>query len=326
MKRILGIDFLRGISICYIVGFWHLLNYTRVFPNYNNVITYRLTWIVLGTFVLISGYFLGQQNIERNTLFAFYKKRLLRIYPPYLLAIIGFAILGLCDINTSVKAICGISMFIRPAPPTLWFITMLLFFYLMAPFFILISQHGILKYSLLYIFLLCCLLGYEYVSKIIFNYYYLDMRVAVYLSSFMTGIYLAKTKIHKYKYKLLLLLSIISFVISCYFNTENWDMNLLMSIPLVTVVPVLLILIFKNLKIRSNILQRITIFLSVASYFMYLFHRIFYKILTHIYYPNNSVAQLLYLFLICLPIITVSSFLMQESYNNILKSLTKRFT
>jgi hypothetical protein len=36
VNRNIGIDFLRGISIVYIVGSWHMLNYTKAIPNYNN--------------------------------------------------------------------------------------------------------------------------------------------------------------------------------------------------------------------------------------------------------------------------------------------------
>jgi murein DD-endopeptidase MepM/ murein hydrolase activator NlpD len=41
MKRNLGIDLLRGLSILYIVGFWHLLGYTNAIPNYNNIVIIR---------------------------------------------------------------------------------------------------------------------------------------------------------------------------------------------------------------------------------------------------------------------------------------------
>ncbi|NOX32295.1 MAG: acyltransferase [Deltaproteobacteria bacterium] len=319
MRRNLGIDLLRGLSILYIVGFWHLLNYTRVIHNYNNIITYRITWIVLATFVLISGYFLGGKYINQHTLFAFYKKRLKRIYPPYFIAIFVFTILGLSDKITSIKAILSISMFIRPAPRTLWFITMLLFFYLMSPLFISLSRQCVIQYLLLYTSLLCILLGYEYASNWLFNYYYLDIRVAVYLAPFMTGVYISNNDIAKNKTKFILFGAIIAFSISCYFNSDNYGMNLLYSIPMVTIVPLLLFLFFSQLTIESLNAQRIIIFLSTASYFMYLFHRPFYIAIKKVYFPSSPIPQLLFLFIICLPVIIVASFVMQKIYDNMLK-------
>ena len=322
MKRILGVDLLRGLSILYIVGFWHLLSYTTAIPHYNNIVTYRFTWIVLGAFVLVSGYFLGVKNSSHYTLFAFYKKRLIRIYPPYLLSVVIFFVLGLSDMTMSFKAILGISMFIRPGPSTLWFVTMLIFFYAMSPLFISLSEQGIFKYLFLYFVLFCSFLGYEYSSNLIFHYYYLDIRVAVYLAPFMTGIYIARNDIIKNKNKLILLVTIVAFTISCYFNSDNWGMNLLYSIPMVTTAPLLLFLVFSQLTIERAIAQRITIFLSTASYFMYLFHRPFYIVIKTIYFPTSPVNQLFFLLVICLPVIIISSFIMQKIYDNIFKSLT----
>ena len=324
MTRILGIDLLRGLSILYIVGFWHLLNYTKAVPEYNNLITYRLTWIVLGTFVLISGYFIGRKDIPQNTLLYFYKKRFTRIYPPYLIALAIFSLLGLSSGMTTVKAILCISMFIRPAPPTLWFITMLIFFYLIAPALICLSKQGIYKYLFLYVILFCSLLGCEYISNLLFNYYYLDIRVAVYLAPFMTGIFIAQKNIMRFNIKLIFLVSIFTFIISCYFNSDNWGLNLLYSIPVVTMAPLLLIIIFSRFSLNSSATQRIIIFLSTSSYFMYLFHRPFYIVLKKIYFPTTEIKQLLYLFGICLPFIIIASFIMQKIYDNILNSLTKR--
>ena len=56
----LTINLIRALSIMYIIGFWHLFNYTDAFFSYKNVITIRLTYIVLGVFYsAISGYFIG---------------------------------------------------------------------------------------------------------------------------------------------------------------------------------------------------------------------------------------------------------------------------
>ena len=117
-------------------------------------------------------------------------------------------------------------------------------------------------------------------------------------------------------------MSIVAFIISCYFNSKNWSMNLLWSIPLVTVAPILLFSFFKQLKISAKITQRIIIFLSTASYFMYLFHRPLYQIIARIYFPVTPVLQLLFLLFVCLPIIIITSFVLQKIYNNLLKSLT----
>ena len=92
INRNFGIDLLRCSSIFYIVGFWHLLSYTDAIHDYNNVVTFRITLIILGTFVFISGYLIGTKNIElkKQSLISFYFNRVLRIYPLFLLSIFIF--------------------------------------------------------------------------------------------------------------------------------------------------------------------------------------------------------------------------------------------
>ncbi len=63
LTRNIGIDILRVGSIFYIVGFWHLLSYTTAIADHNNFITIRITYIILGTFVFISGYLCGGKKI-----------------------------------------------------------------------------------------------------------------------------------------------------------------------------------------------------------------------------------------------------------------------
>jgi fucose 4-O-acetylase-like acetyltransferase len=73
-NRNIGIDFLRGASVIYIVGFWHLLDYTKAIPVYRNFITQRITYIILGSFVFISGYFIrsNKMTINKEAIFSFY--------------------------------------------------------------------------------------------------------------------------------------------------------------------------------------------------------------------------------------------------------------
>lgn len=54
-----AIDLLRGLSIVYIVGFWHLFDLTSQFPGYKNAVTHNLTVIILSVFVFLSGYLLA---------------------------------------------------------------------------------------------------------------------------------------------------------------------------------------------------------------------------------------------------------------------------
>jgi peptidoglycan/LPS O-acetylase OafA/YrhL len=76
-KRNIGIDLLRGCCILYIVGFWHLMNYTDAFPGYSNLATDKITAIILGAFVFISGFFIGKKDLtlEKQDLLNFFIRK-----------------------------------------------------------------------------------------------------------------------------------------------------------------------------------------------------------------------------------------------------------
>ena len=130
-----AIDLLRVLCILYIVGYWHLIPYTHWLPGYANHYTEALKDIALGTFVLSSGLLLARRDLRPRLreVLGFYGRRVVRIYPLYLVALLLFGAAGLASQAVVVNGALLISMFVPPAPPTLWFLTMIVFFYLLAP-------------------------------------------------------------------------------------------------------------------------------------------------------------------------------------------------
>lgn len=190
-NRIIHLDFLRGACTLYIVGFWHMMEYSEASQNHMNFAAIKLMQIALGTFVFISGYFIGLNNLDisRHNVILFYKKSFLRIYPLYFFAIALYAIFHLSNLTTLIKAASMISMFAKPAPITLWFITMLMSFYIISPFIIVVcSTMHPYKFILYFFLLIGCLLTYSYLTEL------LDLRLVRYFPSFVLGIFLATNK------------------------------------------------------------------------------------------------------------------------------------
>jgi peptidoglycan/LPS O-acetylase OafA/YrhL len=320
VSRNIGIDFLRVISIVYIVGFWHMLNYTNAIPNYRNIVTYRITWIILGTFLFISGYFIGKKRVEINkkSLKYFYINRILRIYPLYCLSIIIFTYFGLSDFNTSLKAAFLISTFFVPQPPTLWFITMLMIFYVSSPFIMVACQNiSIIKLITIYIVLTILLLFYWYSTRLI------DTRIIVYLPSFVFGLFTShhETRISTNKYLLYLAL-VIAIILSFATNTSYDSLNMLFATPMIAIVAYLLFTLFRKVSIQHQKVKSSILIVGYSSYCMYLFHRPIYMILKKLYFPDSSILQLTYLVTFCLPCIWLFSYSIQKSYDNIIQVLT----
>lgn len=321
-KRNIGIDLLRAAGILYIVGFWHMLEYAETNLNFNNYITSRITLIILGTFVFISGYFIGriEVRLRKESLMAFYQKRLLRIYPLYLLAIILFTLLNLSNIATSLKAVFAISMLVKPAPPTLWFIAMLMLFYIASPIIIIacrkISIYRLVLYST---FLILSLVLYDYFTEL------LDARFLMYLPCFVLGVFAASnnsnTIIHKTHILFILPAILISFI-----KINNNSLDAALKTPMVLFCSYLLFGILRKIEVSPSRAYKIITLISYSSYCMYLFHRPVYMFLKTLYFPETYLLQIIYLAIFCLPCVIITSFVIQKMYDMMHTALTNKFS
>ena len=237
-NRLAFIDMLRGASILYIVGFWHLMEYTPAFPSYENPITLRVTVTVLGLFVFLSGWLVGQRVIEtsKEGVKIFYIKRFLRIYPLYLGAIGLFFICNLSDKTTLLKASMLISMFDGPAPPTLWFITMFMMFLLVAPLLVCAVKHETRFWAVAAIIFgsLALIMRYSTAG---------DPRVVIYFPAFVCGIYLAQLGLLRLKYVHIFTLIGLVLSIGLSFAVDNFPETSFWSIPLACFAPVSIFLL-----------------------------------------------------------------------------------
>lgn len=321
--RNIGIDLLRGLSVLYIVGFWHMFNYTQAFPDYNNSFTYRLALIILGAFVFVSGYLIGGKGviISKTHILDFYKKRLLRIYPLYIVAICLFTFLHLSSVITSIKAALMVSMFIQPAPRTLWFITMLMVFYVISPLLINLSKTDKVSRLIVYcLAFIALLMVYSYCTGL------LDVRIVMYFPSFFLGVFFANNAAGRTitKNRFFSLVMVVSTVLLSFFETQNDQLNSLIKIPMILCCSYFLFKSVKGLSISSKKVCRAILVLSYSSYCMYLFHHPVYMVLKKIYFPEVYVYQLAYLVLFCLPCIFCFSFFIQKTFDLTVAALARK--
>lgn len=294
-----AIDLMRALCILYIVGFWHLLNYADSLTiDYENGVTYRMTVAALGLFTLISGYLIGRKDIapDWRGISTFYKTRLLRIYPPYLAAIAAFAAFKIATVPALLKSTVLLSMLFAPAPFTLWFIVMLMSFYVIAP--PLIQARSNLGY-----FSLFCLLIINALLALSLKFDTVDMRILLYFPAFATGIYLA--------------------------GQPDRLARVIDNIPaLGALVGAALLLIFAAMMQYQDRFKpmKIVYTISFASFFMYLFHRPVYKLVTYFYTPETMLGDVLFLMGVCLPLVIALSWTGQTIYDHLTHRLfsTKR--
>jgi hypothetical protein len=271
--RSFAIDFLKGISILYIAGYWHLFNYTIAFPLYRNVVTDRLIMVVLGLFVLISGYLIGTKvnNNSKIDPVVFYAKRLLRIYPPFILFSIIFYMLNIGSGKKLFKTATLISMVFPPAANTLWFDAMIIIFYLVSPLLINMSKNMANYFSF------CILLvGSAFLLNHFFNI--LNVRLILFFPTFAVGVLLASYKelIDNLRLSVVTLFLTASIMVTFIDNVTEF-----LWIPLIVFGPLLCFLIILR---KERMIERFKIMghIGYASFFVYLSHRPIYEVLKNL--------------------------------------------
>lgn len=312
--RIVQIDAMRALCILYIVGYWHLFNYTSAFPGFYNAATVRLTVAVLGLFVLVSGYLAGQRGREEGAM-AFYRARFLRIYPLYLLALALFGFFRIADWQTLTKAALLVSMFAGPPPPTLWFITMIMLFYLATPWLLALQARkmGFFVWCGLAVLVLY---GGRHLGLAI------DVRLAMYLPCYFLGLYLARQDFASIRlpFSLLGAGAVLGLVVSL---PAAGDMeNSFLSLPWALAGAAVLFALCRRMLPGTRLPPLVGI-VSTASYAMYLLHRPLFMLFKKVYFPAEGLWQVLYLAGFALPLVIVLSWLVQHAYDRSLRHLPR---
>ena len=315
--RRVPIDLMRAMSMLYIVGFWHLLDYTKVAGWHYNPVTYRLTVGALSLFVLISGFLTGRKDggLARGGIWNFYKTRFWRIYLPFLIASGLFLGAGVSDTFTLVKGVTLVAMLLAPPPLTLWFVNMIVLFYLIAPMLI-----GLRGNEVAYIALCSAIVGAMILYQVETGR--IDIRLILYFPCFAAGIFLAGESLPSSTLSLigLSVLAALSLVPtlarpSATLEIDPWVLPwaLFGSIAVFVVV----MRAGRNLKPPAILTQ-----ISEASFFMYLLHRPLYLWMQIVWFPSTA-KEVCYLLFVCLPIIAFVAWLCQRAYTGFLARLAR---
>jgi peptidoglycan/LPS O-acetylase OafA/YrhL len=310
-RRHAAIDFIRAFSILWIVGIWHVFDYLPELYGGKNAATYRVTVALLGLFVLVSGYLMGLKEVylKPRPLKNFYIGRFGRIYPPFVLACLVFMVLKLGDSTALTKAALLVAMLWGPPPFTLWFIAMIALFYAATPF--LIAARRDLKTFGLIVFSLTTFAALAHLQWPTF-----DSRLAIYLPSYCMGLWLAKSPIRWIQlFGLGLAMAIPSFMLSLLSEPRALESSL-WSMPWALALSVMC---FGGAMAWEPRLPRwrSILFVSQASYFLYLFHRPVYAAFLKPYDPPDLPSRAALLVLLALPVAIVGAWIAQRCYDEI---------
>lgn len=290
-ERLLEFDFMRSVAIV-LVLLQHLPDYGigSLVPIRDH---FHFAHLGLGLFIFISGYLLYNNNphIRLSSVFTFYRKRLIRIYPLYLTALIsfflifeivsvylGFDFVSVFNRNLISYIIHVFSAQVLLAPRyvdpllTLWYIGLIVLYYLLYPVLIIGSR------SLNDIFLRSIVIFLLFGGIHVF-FQIIDERFFYYYFIFITGIILSHKKTFSHanfnrSIPVMLLLYISTFLVYDYLNELHMFTKLF--ILYITIMSFIFLIFYTGrslLRISSGRLQNIFLAISTSSYCVYLFHR-----------------------------------------------------
>jgi|GEM_PF-5592387 len=322
--RLFHIDFLRSLLTFYIVGFWHIDDYAG--NIFFSPATELIIFAVLNTFIFISSYILSTKYDNMNTaaeLKSFVVKRVLRIYPLYLLSLLLFYYFFTLSNFELISQIFLFNLFSDTSVFTLWFIGLIFNYYII---FSLICYKSSLKKIIIssLLFLLVCGLSFFLTATI-------DARILLYYPSFIIGILYYKYTSSFYffeKASINLILSaaaITLLLFSQYINSDHVSKLLLYSGGTFLVFPFL----FLSKKVSAYLNNAtVSIFykISYASFCMYIFHRIVYYILLRLYPNLSDLHKLLFLYFVGIPLLIIISYVVQYCYDVCINYMFNRET
>lgn len=299
----------------WVVGIYHLSEYLISHPLHELQWARMVTWGCLGTFTFISAYFLaGKYDFENWTqIKTFYKKRLIRFYPLFLVSALTLLLIGFNDWTQTWRGVLGISTFVAPQINTLWYISMLIGFYFLTP---ILSRRSII-YKL-FVFLL--VVGGGAVFSRLFHTG-VDNRFFYYFTIYEAGILFSKhvpvsTQNRFYASKSLFIVGCILYV-SCLFWVLYQPRTICMMVggfigtALLVLSSCRLTHVFKSVRLIN--------FFSYGSMAAYLFHRQIYYIGLSVYSPVDEYWKAIYMIAVILPIVFIISYYIQHYYDRLLK-------
>jgi peptidoglycan/LPS O-acetylase OafA/YrhL len=316
-RRRLFIDLIRVLSCLYIVAYWHLRDYVDRGPDrpvwlQSNLVLLLVVSLCLGAFTFISAYFIGKKEKfdSANHCIGYLKKRFIRIYPPYLLAIACFSFMHIEKLNLLTEGALLISMFSAPVPKTLWFITMLIVLNLISPL-MLAPRRSLIKIASMGLLLWLCFLVYSFLGG------GLDYRMLLYMPPFILGLMVGYDE-GKMTRPRVLWGALFVFVVGLFLLPLAFESKLLGTLARIPAGTAGCLLIFEGFRRMEAYLQgaaKPIIFLSYSSFCMYLFHRPVMQRVMMFYHPETPTAQFFYMFAVGVPLTIALAWFIQFAYD-----------
>ena len=320
-KRDVTFDIARSLCALWIVGVWHLQDYIFLgnVSDENTQLGSYITTSVLGAFTFMSGFFLKKYEIRTiSDVKHFYKKRLLRLGIPYFIAAASIYIASIVGGDpwfdsplNFLLSLIGLSVFFPPLPPTFWYVTMLILFYILTPL-MLVPRHRLFRITLYTVIEILFILLWHSGME--------DARCMIYFPMYALGLLVTKDHLNLLKGRktilgVILCIPVMLGLLPLFISHQAilhfcWE-----------VLALILLYVISNILSKNKWMRYIGQKVSYASMNMYLFHRhiyLFFIIAWNFQSMHNihdAVMPIWFAVFVAIPVIILFSYYFNKGYD-----------
>lgn len=269
MKRIIAFDYVRSICALWIIGLWHYHKYLSPEFHLSGDVFYlfsKITVIILGTFTFLSSFFLKKYEFfNTKDVIIFFKKRFYRFYILLFLSSIAFFFLGWYSPKQVIQIMTGTNCFGDNPAFTLWYFSMMIFFYLITP--IIRWKNNRIRFFLTSFTMVVSVIFIHNLQENI-----IDKRFAQNLPLYLLGLVIPTQRLVQILSKLFVF-SLFTFLTIFFMWIDN-SQSLIIEI-LYSIFGTFSLISFCLISYRPCMFM-VSIYLSTASMVAYLFHRQIY--------------------------------------------------
>jgi peptidoglycan/LPS O-acetylase OafA/YrhL len=296
-------DYLRFFAVLWVVGYWHLAGF--VTHQGDRYWLSGLTQTGLGLLTMISGY-LAHRNGWPASSRRFLWHRFVRLYPLLVITVVLYYVLGVYKIDALWKTLSLLMVaYGPPYPLTLWFVVMLFNFDI---------GYAVVAWlrRFRYRWLFYAMLAAGIAAWAVFVRPFQDL-ILEYGTPFVIGVALASGRLNK-KYATIAAAAVLPVAVYLFDQHILWKQA---RYTFLIVSASLLVLVIAQAVHRPNRMDKVFRWLAYCTFGMYLFHRLVYIGLTHLWMPAGRTAGYAYLWTVGIGLLILVSWLVQTGYDRL---------
>ena len=247
----------------------------------NGIFVSSLLQFAVDIFMLLSGLGL-YYSFCKNSIAEFYKKRMARIIPNYILFVIIAGLISVLLCNVSLKSFVykfSLVSYYISGDITVWFVAGILLLYLIFPLLFNLSKYNSKLYALCFVAVIVIAVLPIW-DLLPYNFQIIKSTLITRVPIFMIGIFIGKKlyeknslKVNVLKCIVVNLFFVVLFVINVVFNKYNtWTFSRLLFLPISLSFALILGYVFELVKIKTRRINAVFLFLGSITLEIYLIH------------------------------------------------------